>query len=180
MKKENTFKAVSFGIAVTLILAGLVMAGPASQKPRGFSIGTGSTVIVPAMRPVSTDVWEANTAYTQGAYIRIPTNQNVVYWCVTAGTSGGTEPGWSKLDDVTDNSITWAIVDQSRCKLYIQNLGSGGTVHLGFDWPAVVNKGIGLAVSGGSFSLDREAYQGEVRAISNASTNVVTTQVLPN
>lgn len=180
MKKINTFKTVSFGIAVTLMIAGLVMAGPASQKPRGFSVTTVSTIIVPAMRPLVTEPWVASTAYTQGDYVKIFENNNYdVYWCVGAGTSSTSAPTWSKLDDVTDNSITWAIVDQSRHKLYLSNIGSVGTAFLSFDWPAVVNKGIPLVKGGGSYSLDREAYQGEVRAIS-ASTNIVTTQVLPN
>jgi len=178
---KNTYRntMISFGIAVVVTAGIFAGANPASQKPRGFDVGTNSVVILPAMRPITKGVWQASTAYSQGDYIRVPTNNNDVYWCVVAGTSDTSEPAWTKTADVTDNNVTWCVVDNSRSKVVIENLGSGSTVFLGFDWPAEVNKGIGLTVAGGNYSLDREAYQGEVRAISSGATNLVTTQVLP-
>ena len=179
MKKMNKNWMISFGIALVIVSGYCALGGPAAQKPRGFDVGITSTVIVPAMRPQTKVVWEAGTVYSQGDYIKVPTNQNDVYWCITAGTTTNAAPGWTKQMDVTNGSAIFSIIDDSRSKIVIQNLGSGSTVNLGFDWPAEVDKGMGLIVSGGNYSLDRDAYQGEVRAISSASTNLVTTQVLP-
>jgi len=54
--------------------------------------------------------WAANTAYTVGNLV-IPTSNPTFIWrCVTAGTSGATEPNWSLADAsglVTDGTVVW-------------------------------------------------------------------------
>jgi len=175
---KNTLKITVCVVAV-FVAGYLSFAGPASQKPRGYNVGITSTVIIPSMRPITKTVWEVTNAYTQGQYIKVPTNNNDVYWVLQGGTSGATEPNWTKLDDITNGTCIFSTVDIQRGKIYIQNWGSAGTVNFGFDYAAEVDKGLGLIKGGGSFNLDLSAYQGEVRAISSASTNLVTTQVLP-
>jgi hypothetical protein len=173
---------------IMVVLGGLLIAGffawggsaaPAAYKPRGFDVGITSTMIVPALRPLSADPFVQTNVYSVGDYVKVRTNDyNNFYWCITAGTTTNSEPVWSGQLDITNGSAVFAPVDNARNKLYIQNWGTGSVVRLGFDWDAEVDKGGGLSTGGGSFSLNRDAYQGAVYAISDGSTNLVTTQVL--
>jgi hypothetical protein len=167
-----------------LAVATLLFASTAAQKPRGFDVGTVSTVIVPALRPPSSDPFKASTAYSIGDYVKVvpdtATGQHDYYWCIAAGTSGASAPTWTKTNDVTSGTATFAHVGNSRHGVYIQNWSTNSTVYLGFDWPAVYEKGGGLSTSGGSFSMDLNGYEGEITAISSTTaTNKVTVQLLP-
>lgn len=55
------------------------------------------------------DVWQANKDYEKGDIVRPTTSNGCVYKCVTAGTSGGSEPSWSTtpLEHVQDGTVTW-------------------------------------------------------------------------
>jgi prepilin-type N-terminal cleavage/methylation domain-containing protein len=53
--------------------------------------------------------WAAGTPYAEGDLV-IPTSPNGhFYRCTTAGTSGGTEPAWTKTGDaaITDGGVQW-------------------------------------------------------------------------
>lgn len=54
-------------------------------------------------------IWTKNTTYTTGTLITAPTATNFLYECITAGTSGGTEPGFAqnKGSTFTDGTVTW-------------------------------------------------------------------------
>lgn len=54
-------------------------------------------------------MWNAETSYNAGDTTRPPTNNGFVYECVTAGTSGATEPPWSEVQDGTfiDGTAEW-------------------------------------------------------------------------
>lgn len=180
MKKKDR---VLIGMICLVVTGMFAFGGPAAHKPRAFQVGPTSTVIVPAMRPPSADPFKTNTAYSVGDYIKVVPDaalgQPDYYWCITAGTSTNSVPTWTKTNDVTSGTAVFACVDRSRQKVYIQNWGTNSTVYLGFDWPAEYQKGGGLSISGGSFSQDLTAYQGEITAISGSGvTNLVTTQTL--
>ena len=189
MKNSTKNTMVMGGVVALVVMVGMAaMAGPASQKPRGFYISDNSTrtddvssVIVPYMRPINANVWQSNTVSKVGDYVKVYTNQNWdIYWCIVGGTSTNTAPTWSKLDDVTDGTVTWTLVDQSRSFMCIQNLGTSN-VFLGFGWFPAADKGIMLG-AGEKFILSREdpVFQGEVRALPITTTsNLVSVQLLP-
>lgn len=58
-------------------------------------------------------VWAASTVYSLGAKVKNTStanaNQQFLYVCTTAGTSGGTEPSWTEVEDATfsDNTVVW-------------------------------------------------------------------------
>jgi len=58
--------------------------------------------------------WAASTSYAVGAIVRATTVQNfgLVFQCVTAGTSGGSQPAWPTLIDstTTDGGVTWKAI----------------------------------------------------------------------
>jgi len=60
--------------------------------------------------------WAATTAYVVGDFVRqlaAPTKDNERVWrCTTAGTSGGTEPSWTltKGSTTNDNTVVWTEV----------------------------------------------------------------------
>ena len=63
----------------------------------------------PTSDPFTHDSWAASTAYSLDDYI-VPTSPNGYYYrCVTAGTSGASEPTWPTTigQTVNDGSITW-------------------------------------------------------------------------
>lgn len=57
--------------------------------------------------------WAATTAYSQGDLVKQTStanaNQQFLYVCTTAGTSGGTEPTWTEVEDdtINDNTVVW-------------------------------------------------------------------------
>lgn len=58
--------------------------------------------------------WAASTSYAVGAIVRATTVQDfgLVFQCVTAGTSGGSQPAWPTLIDstTTDGGVTWKAI----------------------------------------------------------------------
>jgi hypothetical protein len=52
--------------------------------------------------------WQANYAYTVGTIVQPPTANGNYYTCITAGTSGATQPSWPSSGTVTDYGVTWA------------------------------------------------------------------------
>lgn len=60
-------------------------------------------------RSATASTWAASTAYAVGDVV-FPTSSNgFVYECVTAGTSGSSEPTWPTTlgQQVTDGTVTW-------------------------------------------------------------------------
>lgn len=59
--------------------------------------------------------WAASTAYAVGAIIRPSSGNGHLYRCVTAGTSGASEPTWPTASgkDVTDNTAVWTEIGTS-------------------------------------------------------------------
>jgi len=57
-------------------------------------------------------VWQANTSYSAGTIIEPTTPNGFRYECITAGTSGGTEPAWPTNigDTVTDGTAVWKCI----------------------------------------------------------------------
>ncbi len=55
------------------------------------------------------DLWVQETVYAQGDLCYPPTQNNFIYECITAGTSGVSEPGWTTTQDstFTDGTVTW-------------------------------------------------------------------------
>ena len=58
--------------------------------------------------------WAASTSYAVGAIVRATSVQDfgLVFQCVTAGTSGGSQPAWPTLIDSTtaDGGVTWKAI----------------------------------------------------------------------
>jgi hypothetical protein len=57
-------------------------------------------------------VWEATTAYAVGQLIQPTTSNDLFYRCITAGTSGGTEPTWPTTgvgSTVADGTVIWRL-----------------------------------------------------------------------
>ena len=58
--------------------------------------------------------WAASTSYAVGAIVRATTVQDfgLVFQCITAGTSGGSQPAWPTLIDstTTDGGVTWKAI----------------------------------------------------------------------
>ena len=58
-------------------------------------------------------VWQASTAYSPGDIVRNTStanqDQQFAYVCSVGGTSGGTEPTWTEVEDdtISDNTVTW-------------------------------------------------------------------------
>ena len=76
--------------------------------------------------------WTASTSYSVGDYV-VPTSENgFVYKCITAGTSGSSEPSWPTTEGatITDGSVEW----QAEKKAYIYTPSNG---ILGDDVPSI-------------------------------------------
>ena len=69
---------------------------------RLFGIGYGHTTgATPA-------TWAATTAYSVGGSVQPVTPDGKRYYCVVAGTSGGTQPTWPTIGNtVVDGTVTW-------------------------------------------------------------------------
>ncbi|MCU6710080.1 hypothetical protein M6D81_15390 [Paenibacillus sp. J5C_2022] len=61
---------------------------------------------------VSAPTWAVSTAYLVGDYVKPTSGTTYIYKCVTAGTSGGSEPTWPTIDGdpVTDGSVEWETI----------------------------------------------------------------------
>jgi alpha-tubulin suppressor-like RCC1 family protein len=63
--------------------------------------------------------WSSGTVYKEGEVIKpnSATNKNLVYRCIAAGTSGGSEPVWptNEGDEIDDNGVKW------KAESYLQN-----------------------------------------------------------
>ncbi len=59
------------------------------------------------------NTWQASTSYNVGDYVRPSTDNGYSYECITAGTSGDTEPTWPTNlgDTVTDGTVVWQCVE---------------------------------------------------------------------
>lgn len=67
------------------------------------------TDYTPTNDPFTHDSWQASHSYSEDDYI-IPTSPNGYYYrCITAGTSGSSEPSWPTTlnDTVSDGTVTW-------------------------------------------------------------------------
>lgn len=55
------------------------------------------------------NVWSKNTAYILGDMVTSPTVSDNIYECISAGTSGNSEPGFGQNQDqtFTDGTVTW-------------------------------------------------------------------------
>jgi hypothetical protein len=68
---------------------------------------------IEGVRGDNVPVWQASTAYTVGQMVRNTSVQNAdqqfLYICITAGTSGGTQPTWTEIEDgtINDGSVVW-------------------------------------------------------------------------
>lgn len=74
-------------------------------------------------------LWQSNTAYAINHIIYLKNGLRAK--CITAGTSGGTEPTWS-VGNITDGSITWQVSNDlhyNGSELW-KNLGSSGTIKM--------------------------------------------------
>ena len=82
------------------------------------------------------DMWVADTAYDVGDEVRSPTDNDMVYECTVAGTSGSSEPAWGEVQDATfaDGTATWKTHDNyslAKCEYQpsdktIQDRAGGG------------------------------------------------------
>lgn len=65
-----------------------------------FSVDSGGTTL---------NTWQATTAYVKDDIVIGTATENVKFVCVTAGTSGGSEPSWDTVEgnDTTDNTVVW-------------------------------------------------------------------------
>ncbi|MBA4418133.1 MAG: hypothetical protein C0392_09525 [Syntrophus sp. (in: bacteria)] len=82
----------------------------------GSSAGTGPTNTTTSESYYSIPAWSASTAYAVGSQVKPGTNNGYYYTVQTAGTSGGTQPGWPASGTITDGTVVWvpiAIIDPS-------------------------------------------------------------------
>jgi len=74
----------------------------------------------------SDGVWTASTAYNLGDIIEPTTANGYRYECVTAGTSGTTEPTWTTNigDQIVDGGVTWQCISSKlpSAQVYIEKL----------------------------------------------------------
>lgn len=107
----------------------------ASEASGTGYVAGGITVPSPAITVVQANsfgrVWAATTAYAVGDVVRPNANTNGhLYMCVTAGTSGGTEPtagNWptvSGKDSPTDGTVVWTEIGASITKFSSGNVVS--------------------------------------------------------
>lgn len=79
-------------------------------------MGINTNVYVSSVGYDALTKWAATTAYTLGQYRQPLTLQSYgneqVFKCTTAGTSGGSEPSWSRSDGntTTDGTVTWTAI----------------------------------------------------------------------
>jgi len=177
MKKLSVCAVV---VMVAMLIALRLNAGD-NYYPYTVDVPGSSAMILPATTPDTTNEWVASTAFSQGDYIRLHTN-NIYrfYWAIVGGTTDTNTPTWTTTNTVTDNTVTWKMVNKKRGKYYIQNLGIVTNVSLAFNNTAATNSGITLFVEGDGFSERDGAFQGAIYGISKTdSTNTVTIQELP-
>lgn len=148
-----------------------------ARKPVSVGVGTSSTLVVPPVRPKSTDVtdWAATTAYSVGDIVE--TTSGLRYWATVAGTSSTTEPSHTD-GDATDGGVTWRSLRPQRNALEMVN-DSTVVIYLAEGFAAELNKGRRLNPNGGSIYWGPEDRppQGAVYAIAaSGSGNNLTVQ----
>ena len=135
-------------------------------KPQSITVSNASVEILPEVSPDPAEfvTWSAGLAVTYGQ--RMQNDDGVIYWCVSAGTTGATAP--DHLDgDEADGTVTWRVVNRRRRQLVICN-DSTAVIYLAFKDAAEANHGIRLNAGGGVFNAMTDlAYcpQGPVYAI---------------
>jgi len=147
-------------------------------KPVNVTIGTSATLILPAVSPKASDIEEfvAEMALTVGDIITTSTGR--LFWCVSSGTAGTTEPDHDD-GDAANGAATVRAMSSHREYVALVNHGAQ-TVYLGLGDPAELNKGIMLAPNGGSVEFKREDGQvppGKIWGIVSTGTSIVGIQV---
>jgi hypothetical protein len=167
--------------AVAVVCVGVALARPLMYAPVSSWVSNSSRLIVPPVTPMPTNVFAfaGTTAYAYGDYITNSSGWH--YWCVVAGTSGGTGPT-HQGGDAANGTATFRWMNKMRNQLILVN-DSANVVYLGFGWPASTNvgraggNGIRLNANGGTYNSALEqgnCPQGAVYGISAtaASNNV--------
>lgn len=156
MRKFLTLIAL---VALPLIAA----AGP--FPPSAITVGTNSTMVLPPAVVGNPALWEASTAYAQGAIVKVSSNSTQRLWAAVAGTTSTNAPVLGTDDTVVDGSVTWALVHQGRAGFVLVNAGTG-TVYVAYDHAAVSGKGIMLAPNG--VVNEGPGFLGSVSAVATA------------
>lgn len=110
--------------AVTPVGKGEVPSNPSGVKALGTE---GSTTNPNASEAV---IWEASTAYEEGAYIKPTVDNEFIYRVTDAGTSGSAEPIWSQTDGniVGDGTIEYVAIPIERKPAAQEILGVANNV----------------------------------------------------
>ena len=180
MFRKDSLIVLPAMLALLLGVVGLVaFAGDRNYptEPAGFEVGITSRMIA-APRSTAAPNWVLGTAYARDAMVRSTAHTSRIYWNVTTNAGAATtNPDHLDADtDVTDGNITWRrIIPKPRKGIYGANNG-GDNVWLGFGHAATVSNGV-LLTANGTFWED-EKVQCAIYAISNGTTNRVSTQEL--
>jgi len=146
-----------------------------SYTPQSVSVGTNSTLIIPATRPTVYTSWATSVVYSAESIVSAGPE---FYWCVTAGTSTNITTGIpSNADgDSTDGTVTWRRIHTSRNRLALLNDGDVG-IAIANGTAAVAGKGQSVAKTGGTLILGDgrlRPYMGAIYGIVESGTNAVT------
>ena len=149
-------------------------------KPVNVTVGTGATLILPAVCPKAADVSDFDTedAMTLSVGDIVKTSTGRLFVCVAAGTASTTEPTHADGDAVSGGA-TLRAMHPRRDYLALVNHGSQA-VYVGLGEAAEVNKGIMLNAAGGSVEFKRNdglVPQGKIYGITAADTSVVGIQL---
>lgn len=139
-------------------------------KPVNVTVGTDATLLLPAATPKAADVsdWVAETALAVGTLVK--TSAGRIFWCVTAGDTGTTEPTHADGDATNGTAVLRA---HRACRQYLAVVNHGAVaVFLGIGETAELDKGIRLNANGGSYEPER-VPQGKIQAIAASGTAVV-------
>ena len=77
---------------------------------------------------ISVTTWAAETEYSLDDYVTPTVPNDRIYKCVTAGTSGETEPTWTLTmgGTVTDGEVTWYCTNTFSLNPFTVALDTGG------------------------------------------------------
>lgn len=157
-------------LAALSLMAGVAIAGSLSVSV------VGTVKVLPMVGySITSTVWEADTAYSQGQYVYASPEW---FMCLVAGTSGSaaatSKPGLTPSGVFTDtNGVTswYRVMRQSRSALVIQDtVGTNISLMLGH---TNVNAGATVIEPRGGISLPiggEECWQGEVYGNSTGAT----------
>ena len=171
--------AVTVGTVVLLatVIAAISGTEGSGYYPRSQELTTTSTMVLPAVKPLSASVFVQTNAYSHGDYVKVYTNNAWrFWWCTTAGTTTNTTPAWSYTGTTTNGTAQFRYINPTRKRFQLINLGSAN-MSFAYRRPAVANRGYtvvgntyGSISSGYSYDI---AYQGEVYAIAESGTNTL-------